>query len=849
MTTTTDIAKKYGKTSEEVKEALKSLGYEKRLMVASKISPDWEAKLDAHFIDVSRPTEKIGGSRKPSAVRQIGGTQVTEKKIRTIRRPPKPSATAVEPAAATAAATKPAPASAPAHSSADAALATKATKDADDLYRKQVEAQRKPAGSTSKPATATADSAVADDVATDATSADVVESAKTKTAEAKTGARVESVAPAPAEDKAEKPQPEQDTASSKSDDGRGKSIIKVDRKVVQEREKRRRQRLAGGKRLPANMHGFKQPAGPVVRELPLPDHISVSRLAAAMSVKIGVMIRKLMDFGMDDANANVLLDRETAWVLVEEFGHKPVVQTEEEDPEKEMLQGQASDAEQKSRPAVVTIMGHVDHGKTSLLDFIRKTRVAAGEAGGITQHIGAYQVQDASGNITFLDTPGHSLFSQMRARGAQITDIVVLVVAGDDGVKPQTEEAISHAQDAGVPIVVAANKVDKEGFDLEKLKTELSGRNVLPEDWGGDAIVVPVSAATGEGVDALLDAIRTQSEILELKAALEIPAQASVVEARMDRGRGALTTVIVRQGVLRRNDYVVCGTESGRVRAMWDSAGVMLQEAPPSMPAEIQGLSGLPEVGEDLVVVEDERKAREVAGLRQERRRTKMLSARAAARPISRMLSSEEEEEKKELNVIVKADVGGSREALVAALSAVSGKKASIKVIHSAVGAVSESDINLARASSALVVAFNVRPDGKSRKLAQACAVKILSGNVIYEVVEGAKKAVLDLLEAEREEQIIGSAEVLQVFSISKVGNIAGCRVSEGVIRSDARARLVRDGAIVYEGDIDSLRHFKERAEEVKSGEECGIAIRRFNDIKVADVIEAVRVIETPPTL
>ena len=400
-----------------------------------------------------------------------------------------------------------------------------------------------------------------------------------------------------------------------------------------------------------------------------------------------------------------------------------------------------------------------------------------------------------------------------------------------------------------MPIVAAINKMDKPGFDLERVKGELSARGVTPEDWGGDAIVAPVSAHTGEGVEALLDAIRTQSEILELKAARDTPAQGAVVEARMDKGRGALTTVIVRQGVLRRNDYVVCGTESGRVRAMWDGAHSMLEEAPPSMPVEIQGLSGLPEVGEDLVAVADERKAREVAGLRQERRRTKMLSARAAARPAARLLSDDAEEEKRELNVIVKADVGGSREALSAALEAVSGKKAAIKVIHSAVGGVSESDINLARAGDALIIAFNVRPDSRARKLAQAYGVKILYGNVIYEVLESAKKAVLDLLDPEREEQIIGAAEVLKVFPISKLGNIAGCRVSEGIIRADARARLVRDGAIVYEGDIDSLRHFKERTEEVKSGEECGIAIRRFGDIKVADVIEAVRIIESPPTL
>ena len=790
MTTTLDIADRYGKTIEEVKAAMIALGYTKRITRINKVDSDMERALDAHFKNDKPAAVKIT-PQKPS-VRRIGDTQIVEKKVRTIRRPPKPGTPAVSPAPAAAA--PPPPKTKKTETSNADSLAA-----ADNLHKKQIAAQQ----------------------------------SKISAAAAKSSPPAEPAKVAP-------PRP---------DEGRGKTI-KIDREVVREREKRRRRGLGGGKRLPENLHGFKQPAGPVTRELPLPEAISVNRLATEMSVKIGVIIRKLMEYGVENAGANMLLDRETAWVLVEEFGHKPVIQTEEKDPETMMLEQHASDAEQKSRPPVVTIMGHVDHGKTSLLDYIRKTKVAAGEAGGITQHIGAYQVKNDAGDITFLDTPGHALFSQMRARGAQITDIVVLVIAGDDGMKPQTEEAISHAQAAGVPIVAAVNKKDKPDFDLERIKSELSGRGVTPEDWGGDTMVIPLSAHTGEGVDDLLDAIRVQRDILDIKAAFDTPAQGVVVEARMDRGRGALTTVIIRQGILRRNSYIVCGTESGRVRAMWDSTGEMLNEAFPSMPVEIQGLSGLPEVGGDMVVVADERKAREVAGLRQERRRTKVLSARMAARPKSRLLIGEEdEEEKRELTVIVKADVGGSREALVAALSAISGKKAAVKVIHSAVGSVSESDINLARASGAMVIAFNVRPDGKSRKLAQAYGIKILSGNVIYEILEDAKKAVLNLLEPEREEQVIGTAKVLKVFTISKVGNIAGCRVSEGIIRADARARLVRDGTIVYEGDIDSLRYFKDQAKEVKSGEECGIAIRRFNDIKVEDVIEAVRIIETPPTL
>ena len=791
-----EISKRYGKTQDEIRAALAAVGGGRKT-----VDEETEKKLDAYF----RAQKKSSQSVRRGGSRIIGGVQVVEKKTRTINRPAKQTA------AQTAAPAAPSPAAAvPKTQTAAPKETSAAARAADDLYKKQIAAQK---SATAKP------------------------SAPKSAPPPKTAAAAPATPPPPA--------PTSPPPSPKKT-GAGETI-KIDRGVVRDREKRRRQKMMGGKRPPANQHGFKQPTGPVARELPLPDVISVNRLASEMSVKSGEIIRKLMEYGIEDAGANMQLDRKTAWVLVEEFGHKPVELAEAEDPEKEILGQTDEDLPKEPRPPVVTIMGHVDHGKTSLLDYIRKTKVAGGEAGGITQHIGAYQVKHPAGDVTFLDTPGHALFTQMRARGAQITDVVVLVVAGDDGVKPQTEESISHAKAAEVPLVVAVNKSDKTGFDMERVKSELSGHGVVVEDWGGNVMSVPVSAATGEGVDKLLDAVRLQSELLELKAARNTPARATAVEARIDKGRGAVTTVIVREGVLRRNDYVVCGAESGRVRAMWDGAGQIVDEAPPSTPVTIQGLSGLPEVGEDLAAVKDERKAREVAGLRQERWRAKMLSARAMVRPVSMMLSGGEQ--KTELNTVVKADVGGSREALAAALSAVSGEKAAIKVIHSGVGGVSESDINLARASNALIVAFNVRPDAKSRKLAQSYGVKILSGNVIYEIIENAKKTVLDMLDAEREEKIIGTAGVLKVFAIGKVGNIAGCRVSEGVIRADSRARLVRDGAVVYEGEIGSLRHFKESAEEVRSGEECGIAIRRFNDIKAGDVIEAVQITETPPTL
>ena len=827
MATTADMAKKYNKTADEIKQALVEIGSASAAVRVFKVTPEMERDLDAHFMAAAKPTAKPA-ARQSASSRHIGTVQITEKKKRTFHRPgkPSPSSPATPPVATSAASATSSPSAAGAIPSAAETAIPSSPPPLDDFMQRQVAAQQR---LKSSEATTTASALK--------TPPKIEDSPPPPPAEA--------IPPLPAE---ESPPPPSSVAENGRKAGRGKTIG-LDKKVIKERDRRRRQqRVIHSARLP-NQHGFKQPVGHVARELPLPETISVSKLAGVMSVKSGAIIRKLMDYGTKDPTPNLLLSQEEAWVLVEEFGHKPVAMAEEDDPETAMLAAANSTAPQKPRPPVVTVMGHVDHGKTSLLDAIRKTRVAAGEAGGITQHIGAYQVERPRGGITFLDTPGHSLFSQMRARGAQITDIVVLVVAADDGVKPQTEEAIAHAHAAQVPIVAAINKMDKPGADVERAKTGLASLGAQPEEWGGDTMVVPLSAHTGDGIDALLDAIHTQSEVLELTAATDVPAQGTVVEASISKGRGVVATIIVRQGILRRNDYVVCSAESGRVRAMWDSAGAMLDEAPPSMPVEIQGLSGIPEVGEDLLAVADERRAREVADLRQERRRAKRLSSRVAVRPMPGLAAAEEAEEKRELNVIVKADMGGSREALTAALTATSGKKGAIKVIHSAVGAVSESDINLARAGDAVVVAFNVRPDAKSRKLAQSCGVKIMAGNVIYELVESAKNAVLELLDAEREEQVIGAAEVKQVFAISKLGNIAGCRVSEGVIRNDVRVRLVRDGVMVYEGDVHSLRHFKEEAEEVKNGEECGIAIRRFNDIKVGDVIEAVRVIEMPPTL
>ena len=880
MLTTKQIAEKYGKTDDEVKKALGTVGYTGRVSVVSKVSPEIESKLDAYFRQQAMASKKAA-AKTVHHDRKIGSTQVVEKKRRTFTRPPKPEVaqpnktdaaalTAAKPTpAAAAAAAVPPPAKPAAASSVPSVLppqkapvasapATKAAKKTAAKKTTQAAVKKAtkelPAKKTAKTQRKEKETVIK---AGDGQKARQESKIKKQQAAPTELSIAESPAPIPAKptpmaakvspmEELYQRQVEQQRERSAPPPKTSRATIRIDEGVVKERKKRRQQRKQITKRPPTNQHGFQKPVGPVVRELEIPDNISVSRLADDMAVKSGIIIRKLMGYGMT-ANTNTILDQDTAWIVVEEMGHKPVPAAPTKEVELEMLKQHDDKVPQEPRSPVVTIMGHVDHGKTSLLDYLRKTRVASGEAGGITQHIGAYQVETPHGNITFLDTPGHSLFSKMRARGAQITDVIVLVVAGDDGVKPQTEEAIAHAQAANVPIVVAINKMDKDGVDVERIKSELSGRGVTAEEWGGDALIVPISALNGDGIDNLLDAIHTQSDVLDLKAPRESPAQASVVEARVEKGRGVVVTLVVRAGILRTGDCFVCGTESGRVRTVYDSHGAMIKEAMPAMPIEIQGLSGMPEVGEDLFVVPDERRAREIADVRQEKDRIKRLGARAMMRPAAALLSNEEE--KKELNVIVKADVGGSREALVAALTAISGKKAEIKVIHSGVGAPTESDINLAHASGALIVSFNARADTKSRKLAQSLGIKIMNGNVIYEIVEAAEKAVLDLLDAEREEKIIGTAKVAQVFSISKIGTVAGCRVADGLIRASAQARLLRDGAVVYEGGIGSLRHFKESADEVRMGEECGISITRFNDIKVDDVIEAFEVIETPPTL
>ena len=620
----------------------------------------------------------------------------------------------------------------------------------------------------------------------------------------------------------------------------GRNTITIDEKVVTRRRKKR-ERQAPRRSGPAaeNIHAFQRPDEPAKRTVKLPATVSIQNLAEQLAMKAGALRARLREIGWDGA-ANETLDRETAWLMVEELGHK-AVELHERDPETEILPPPETGGDLQSRPPVVTVMGHVDHGKTSLLDALRKTRVAAREAGGITQHIGAHQVASDSGaKITFIDTPGHELFTEMRARGAKVTDLVVLVVAADDGVKPQTLEAVSHAKAAEVPMIVAANKMDKADADLERVKRELSENGVVPEEWGGDAMIVPVSAETGSGLKELLDAVALQSEVLELKSPADAPAVGAVIEGRMDKGRGPVASVIVRSGTLRRGDAVLCGAESGKIRAMWGDDGKAVSEAGPSFPVEIQGLSGLPEVGSELRALADGRKAREVAELRGERDRAGRLSDNLKPpEDLAEALAAlAAKEAKTELRIVLKADVSGSREALSQALEKISGDAGEVKILHSGVGGVSESDAHLADSGEATIVAFNVRPDARARKLMERRKIRMLSGNVIYDIVESARDALAGMMDPVEEDRVLGTAEVLRVFPIAKAGNVAGCRVSEGIVRQGGTARLLRDGKVVWRGEIASLRRFKENAPEVRAGDECGILLRRFNDAKAGDTVE-----------
>ena len=625
-----------------------------------------------------------------------------------------------------------------------------------------------------------------------------------------------------------------------------KAYQKEDREelhVASEKSGKRRKKSAANKVVSTNAtkHGFEKPTAPIVKDVEVPDNINVGELASRMSVKAGEVIKVLMNLGTM-ATINQILDQDTATLVVEELGHNPKLVNVE-------ILDNPVELESKdlgvpvSRAPIVTIMGHVDHGKTSLLDYIRESKVAAAEAGGITQHIGAYRVATSGGDITFLDTPGHEAFASMRARGASVTDIVILVVAADDGVMPQTEEAIKHSKSGEVPIVVAVNKIDKEEAQPDKVKQELSSREVVPEEWGGDTQFVNVSAKTGDGIDKLLEAVILQSEVLELKSPDKGNGRGIVVESRLEKGRGPIATILVQAGTLNKGDILVAGGEFGRVRAMSDATKKELVRAGPSDAVEVLGLSGTPKAGEEAVVVEDERRAREIATYRTEKERETRLSRRQSFQ-MENMFANMQEDKQNVLRVLLKADVQGSCEAIVDALLKIENSEVRVEVVGDGVGAITESDVNLAFASEAIVLAFNVRAESSAKKLLEEEGIELRYYSVIYELISDVRTAVSGLLAPEVRENILGTAEVKDVFRSSKFGSIAGCIVAEGLIKKSCPIRVLRQSVVIYEGELESLRRFKEDVESVQSGTECGIGVKNYNDVQPGDQIEVFERVE-----
>ncbi len=642
---------------------------------------------------------------------------------------------------------------------------------------------------------------------------------------------------------------QEDTRSKKADTDRktrkdaGSKDTKYGRKqlhVTAGKGGRRKKKARPSRRITIEStgeHGFERPTAVVVQEVAIPESILVSELARKMSVKAAEIIKVLMQMGVMAA-INQSLDQDTATLVVEEMGHVAVPAQGNALEEELKQQVQEVSGEQLPRPPVVTIMGHVDHGKTSLLDYIRRTKVADAEAGGITQHIGAYHVKTSKGMISFLDTPGHAAFTAMRARGAGVTDIVILVVAADDGVKPQTKEAVTHARAAGVPLIIAVNKVDKPEADQERVKNEMAALEVIPEDWGGDIMFMPVSAKTGEGVDELLDAVLLQAEVLELTAVLECPANGVVVESSLDKGRGAVATILVQNGVLKKGDLLLTGSEYGRVRAMFDENGKQVNEAGPSIPVQVLGLSAVPNAGDEVIVVADERKARELAQLRQEKSRDQRLAVQQQAR-LEDVFSSVRDGQVPAVNIVLKADVQGSAEALREALTSLTADESDVKVkvISSGVGGINESDVNLAAASNAIIIGFNVRADGSSRRMIEENGIELKYYSVIYNAIDDVKAAASGLMAPETREQIIGLAEVKEVFRSRKLGDIAGSIVTEGTVRRNSPIRVLRENVVVFEGELESLRRFKDDVNEVKAGTECGIGVKNYS-VVAGDQIE-----------
>ncbi|MCD8520730.1 MAG: translation initiation factor IF-2 [Saccharospirillaceae bacterium] len=671
--------------------------------------------------------------------------------------------------------------------------------------------------------------------------------------------------PVSVEDDVAQKRAEAEAAQARQEENRKKSNKTVDKKRVDLREnsrftdggeeERSRSRRGGkgkvkggrGRQQSANEHAFTRPTAPVVHEVELPEAITVADLASKMAVKAGEVIKTLMKMGVM-ATINQILDQDTATLVVEEMGHKVTKLIADNALEVAVTESVSYEGEEQPRAPVVTVMGHVDHGKTSLLDYIRRTRVVSGEAGGITQHIGAYHVETDHGMVSFLDTPGHAAFTSMRARGAQSTDVVILVVAADDGVMPQTEEAIQHAKAADVPIVVAINKMDKESADPERVKSELSARDVLPEDWGGTVPFIPVSAHTGQGIDDLLEAVLLQAEILELKAHFTGPGQGVVVESRLDKGRGPVATLLVQNGTLKKGDIVLAGTCYGRARALLDENGQQVSDAGPSIPVEILGLNGTPEAGDNFMVVESEKKAREVAEFR-ENKMKELVQQRQQAAKLDALFSGMGEGQVASLNVVVKTDVRGSLEAIVASLQKLATDEVRVNVVSSGVGGITETDATLAVASGAVMFGFNVRADNAAKKVVENNGVDMRYYSVIYDLLDDVKQAMAGLLAPELREEITGVAEVRDVFNSPKFGQIAGCMVIDGVVYRHKRIRVLRNNVVVYEGELESLRRYKDDVAEVRQGMECGIGVKNYQDVRPGDQIEVFDVREIARTL
>ena len=714
--------------------------------------------------------------------------------------------------------------------------------------------RRKAAEDVLKAAEQKADDKLAEEARKAAEAASVLASEEAKKA-GKTTKHVPIVATEPVQDKArrhDKPNDDDDKLARKAKKPLGKSGKKKPRLQLDDGDDR-----FGKGRLKAsrtalkmdNKHTFKRPVEKKTFEVAIPEELTVGELAAKMALKAGVVVRGLMKLGVM-ANVNEIIDQETAFLVVEELGHQPIAAVE--NTVEDQLARQFEDIESvndgETRAPIVTVMGHVDHGKTSLLDRIKKTHVASGEAGGITQHIGAYHVNTPKGMVTFLDTPGHAAFTAMRARGAQATDVVILVVAADDGVMPQTEEAIQHAKAAGVPLVVAINKMDKEGADPERVTSELGAKDVIPEEWGGDTQFMKVSAETGDGIEELLEAVLLQAELLELKAPVDVPARGVIVEARVDKGRGVVATALVQQGTLRKGDFMLAGESVGKIRAMTNEMQKPIIEAGPSIPVEILGLDEVPNAGDEFFVVADERKAKEIVDLRVTKSRHERMSRQQAAK-MENMFSDMGSAQVNKLNLIVKTDVRGSLEAINSALHDFATDEVAVDIVASGVGGITESDINLALTTGAIVLGFNVRAGGSAKGLAEKENIEIRYYSIIYNLLDEVKSALSGMLAPETREEIVGIAEVRDVFRSPKFGAIAGCMVTEGSVQRSKPIRVLRDNVVIYQGELESLRRFKDEASEVRNGMECGIGVKDYNDVKAGDLIEVYDITEVKRSL